>query len=227
MSFIFNFGLVNLVSVLTGLTFSIRGSMPKSMIVYFLLKKKHKTKQIKNNRHYCDIICMSQSIHLFNYKCHTFHLQGSQTLTAEVWQAIQWKDPRLRWSPRSYFGIQSLSIPIESLWTPDIVLYNKWVFVLSVDYKPKFGDFVDRIYPIELEINDTTDTARSASCLDLHPQIDNEGWLRTKLYDKRDDLKFPIVNFPFICSNIPAASAYGVYIAQLIRYSRSCRLKYW
>jgi hypothetical protein len=37
------------------------------------------------------------------------------------------------------------------------------------------------------------------------------------------DFNFPIVNFPFICSNIPAAPAYGVYnISQLIRYSRAC-----
>jgi hypothetical protein len=37
-----------------------------------------------------------------------------------------------------------------------------------------------------------------------------------KLYGKRDDFNFPIVNFPFICSNIPAAPAYGVYISGLI-----------
>jgi hypothetical protein len=43
-----------------------------------------------------------------------------------------------------------------------------------------------------------------------------------KLYDKRDDFNFPIVNFLFICSKIPAAPAYGVYISQLIRYSRAC-----
>jgi hypothetical protein len=43
-----------------------------------------------------------------------------------------------------------------------------------------------------------------------------------KLYDKRDDFNFHIVNFPFIYSNIPAAPAYGVYISQLIRYSRAC-----
>ena len=30
------------------------------------------------------------------------------------------------------------------------------------------------------------------------------------------------MNFPFICSNIPAAPAYGVHISQLIRYSRAC-----
>ena len=78
---------------------------------------------------------------------------------------------------------------------------------------------VDRIYPIELEIKDTTDTDRSASYLDLHLEIESQGRLKTKLYDKRDDFNCPIVNFPFICSNIPAAPAYGVYISQMIRYS--------
>ena len=33
---------------------------------------------------------------------------------------------------------------------------------------------------------------------------------------------FHIVNFPFICSNIPAVPAYGVYISQLMQYSRDC-----
>ena len=36
----------------------------------------------------------------------------------------------------------------------------------------RFGDFVDRIYPIELEIKDTTDTDRSASYIDLQLEID-------------------------------------------------------
>jgi hypothetical protein len=42
-----------------------------------------------------------------------------------------------------------------------------------------------------------------------------------KLYDKRYDFNFPIVNIPFIytCSNIQVALAYKVYISQLIRYS--------
>ena len=42
-----------------------------------------------------------------------------------------------------------------------------------------------------------------------------------KLHDKRDDLFFPIENFPFMRSTIPAAPAYGVYISQTLRYSRS------
>ena len=74
----------------------------------------------------------------------------------------------------------------------------------------RFGDFIGRIYPIELEIKDITDTDRSASYLDLHLEIDSEGQLRTKLYDKRDDFNFPIVNFPFICSNVSAVPAYGI-----------------
>jgi hypothetical protein len=41
------------------------------------------------------------------------------------------------------------------------------------------------------------------------------------MYDKRDDFNFKIINFPNMCSNIPASPAYGVYISQLIRYARA------
>ena len=57
--------------------------------------------------------------------------------------------------------------------------------------------------------------------LDCYLHIDN-GKLTTRFYDKRDDFNFPIVNFPFLSSNIPSAPAYGVYVSQLIRYARAC-----
>ena len=63
--------------------------------------------------------------------------------------------------------------------------------VLSLN-NSRFGDFVHRINPIEIEIKHTTDTDRSASYLDLHLEIESEGRLRTKFYDKRDDFNFPI-----------------------------------
>ena len=69
--------------------------------------------------------------------------------------------------------------------------------VLSLN-NSRFGDFVDCISPNELETKDTTNTNRSALYLDLHLESDNEGWLRTRLYDKRDDFNFPIVKFPLI-----------------------------
>jgi hypothetical protein len=43
-----------------------------------------------------------------------------------------------------------------------------------------FGDFADRIYLIELEIKDPTDTDKSASYLDLHLEIDSKGRLRSE-----------------------------------------------
>ena len=56
--------------------------------------------------------------------------------------------------------------------------------VLSLN-NSNFDDYVDHIYPIELEIKDTTETESSASILDLHLKFDNKGKLMTKLY-KRD-----------------------------------------
>ena len=77
------------------------------------------------------------------------------------------------------------------------------------------------IYPPELEVKETTDTASSASFLDLYLKFDDSGQLSTKIYDKWDDFNSKIINFPNMCSNIPASPAYGVYISQLIRYPRA------
>ena len=89
--------------------------------------------------------------------------------------------------------------------------------LLSIN-NSKIGVFVDHIYHSEHEIKHTIYTGTFISYLDLHIEIDIEDRLRTKLYEKRDDFNFLIMNIPFICSNIPTASPYGVYIAQLIRY---------
>ena len=82
------------------------------------------------------------------------------------------------------------------------------------------GYVVSRIYPIELEIQDTTDAVKSVSYLDLHLKIDNEGRLKTKLYDKREDL---LPNFELsISMQQHLAPTYRVYISKLIQYSRAC-----
>ena len=43
----------------------------------------------------------------------------------------------------------------------------------------------------------------------------------TKIYDKRDDFDFEIVNFPFLDGDVPRSTSYGVYISQLIRFARA------
>ena len=43
----------------------------------------------------------------------------------------------------------------------------------------------------------------------------------TKIYDKRDDFHFEIVNFPFLDGDVPRFTSYGVYFSQLIRFARA------
>ena len=86
--------------------------------------------------------------------------------------------------------------------------------VLSIN-NPRFAEFLPLIYPPELEVKETTDTASSASLLDLYLEFDYSDQLSTKIYDKRADFNFKIINFPNMCSNIPASPANGVYISQL------------
>ena len=92
--------------------------------------------------------------------------------------------------------------------------------VLSIN-NPEFENYLGQ-YPAELEIKDTTESTTSASYLDLLLSIGRDGQLHTSIYDKRDDFNFHITNFPFLSSNIPSSPAYGVFISQLIRYSRAC-----
>ena len=55
--------------------------------------------------------------------------------------------------------------------------------------------------------------------MDLHLSI-VDGFVSYKIYDKRDDFDFEIVNFPFVDGDVPRTASYGVYISQLIRFVR-------
>ena len=76
------------------------------------------------------------------------------------------------------------------------------------------------MYPVELEIKDTTESNNSAAYLDFLLSIGRDGQLHTSLYDKRDDFNFLIKKFQFLSTNILSSPAYGVYISQNIRYAR-------
>ena len=43
----------------------------------------------------------------------------------------------------------------------------------------------------------------------------------TKIYDKRDDFDFEIVNFPFLDGDVPRSTSYGGYISELICFTRA------
>ena len=54
----------------------------------------------------------------------------------------------------------------------------------------------NRIYPPELQLNKANTSDTETPFLDLHLSISN-GFVSSKIYDKRDDLDFDIVNFLF------------------------------
>ena len=82
-----------------------------------------------------------------------------------------------------------------------------------------FLDYLKEIYLFQLTAEKTNKPDYLADYLDLTFIIDSRGKLSTRLYDKRDEFDFQIVNFPFLSSNIPSGPFYGVYILQLIRYA--------
>ena len=59
-----------------------------------------------------------------------------------------------------------------------------------------------------------------ASILDLHLFI-SYNIFSTNIYDRRNNLDFEIVNFPFLDGDVSCSTSYGVYISQLIRFSRA------
>ena len=81
--------------------------------------------------------------------------------------------------------------------------------------------FVDQIYITELQLNKANSSDTEAPFLDLNLSITN-GIVSSKIYDKRDDFNFEIVNFPFLDGDVPRSPSYGVYISQLIRFARVC-----
>ena len=70
-----------------------------------------------------------------------------------------------------------------------------------------------------LQLNKANTSDTEAPFLDLHLSISN-GFVSSKIFDKRDDFDFDIVNFPFLDGDVPRSTSYGVYISQLIRFAR-------
>uniref|UniRef100_A0A8C4XAY9 Cholinergic receptor nicotinic beta 3 subunit b n=1 Tax=Erpetoichthys calabaricus TaxID=27687 RepID=A0A8C4XAY9_ERPCA len=50
--------------------------------------------------------------------------EKNQLMTTNVWLWEEWTDHKLRWNPEEYGGITSIRVPSETIWLPDIVLYE-------------------------------------------------------------------------------------------------------
>ena len=80
---------------------------------------------------------------------------------------------------------------------------------------------VGQIYPTELRLNQANSSDTEAPFLDLNLSLTN-GIVSSKIYDKRNDFNFEIMNIPFLDGDVPRSPSYGVFISQLSRFEIEC-----
>jgi hypothetical protein len=85
-----------------------------------------------SSEQYADALSFSYLIYMMNafllFRNKTYHehsltsvIQDTTTLVMDVWQELEWTDPRLTWDDEP----QNLRLPMSEIWTPDFVLYNR------------------------------------------------------------------------------------------------------
>ena len=79
-----------------------------------------------------------------------------------------------------------------------------------MDRFPLHGFRVVRIYHAELQLNNANSSDTEALFLDLNLSTSN-GTVSTKIYDKREDFEWDIVNFPFHDGDVSRRTSYEVY----------------
>ena len=79
--------------------------------------------------------------------------------------------------------------------------------LLNID-NPYFKGMVNRIYPPGPQLNKANTSDTEAPFLDLHLSISN-GFVSSKIYDRRDDFDFDMVTFPFLDGDVPHSTSYG------------------
>ena len=85
-----------------------------------------------------------------------------------------------------------------------------------------FEQIVDhQIYPTELQLNKANSSDTEGPFLDLNLSQTN-CMVSSKIYDKRDNFNFEIVNISFLDGDVPHSFSYSVYISQLKRFARVC-----
>ncbi|XP_061669946.1 neuronal acetylcholine receptor subunit alpha-7-like [Syngnathoides biaculeatus] len=50
--------------------------------------------------------------------------EKNQVVKTNIWLQMSWKDYKLQWNQSDYNGVDTLRLPADLLWRPDILLYN-------------------------------------------------------------------------------------------------------
>ena len=80
--------------------------------------------------------------------------------------------------------------------------------LLNIDNRYFEKKMVSKIYTTEHQLNNANSSDNGALFLDLDWYITNV-IVSSKFNDKRDDLNFEIVNFPFLDGYVPLSLSYG------------------
>ena len=69
---------------------------------------------------------------------------------------------------------------------------------------------VNQIYPPELQLNKANTSDTDIPFWGLHPSTSN-GFVSSKINDKRDDFDLVIVNFPVLDGDVPRRTYFSTY----------------
>ena len=86
---------------------------------------------------------------------------------------------------------------------------SRYLLIDDLLNNPYCKPMVGQIYPSELQLNKANSSDTEAKIFDFNLSISN-------------DFNFKIVKFPFLDGDVPSSSSYGVFISQLIRFTRVC-----
>ena len=96
-----------------------------------------------------------------------------------------------------------------------IFRYQDDLFVVN-DGGP-FDSLYKTIYPREMILKRTNISPVVVNLLDSTVSI-HQGKFMYKLYEKRNEFNFNVINYPFACGNIPKIPSHGIFISQLMRF---------
>ena len=83
--------------------------------------------------------------------------------------------------------------------------------IVTID-NPEFAEHISDIYSRELQLNKANTSDKETSFLVINIKVIRSN-IYTNVYNKRDDFRFPIVNFPWLSGDFPRLPSYGIYIS--------------
>ena len=103
----------------------------------------------------------------------------------------------------------------ELKWLQNIFRFQDDLLVLNDN--GYFDTIYHDIYPVEMVLKKTNVSPQKVNFLDMTLSV-YQGKFRYVCYDKRDDFKFEVISFPFMCGNLPLVQMHGLFVSQLLRY---------